>query len=444
MIYDFVEINKNNNEPMYEQLYEQIKRGIVNGLIQKNEKLPSIRDASKELYVSRTTIENAYFRLCNEGYVENKPQKGYFVKTPPKDKLPEEFLKPVENIKYDYDFSSDKIDASAADIPVWKKYVRSALNNEADIASYGEPQGEFCLRKAIASYIYKARGVISSPENIVVGAGIQQLITILCCIKKSGTVAIETPGFKQAEKVFKDFGFNVVIIDSSATPKEALEKSGADVYFNIPSLKPKTSAAALHTYRTSLLSWLNESEDHYIMEDDFNGELKFSARPFPAMQNMNTDRIIYMGSFSKLLIPSVRISYAVFPENIIRKYKEMSSYYNQTASKTEQIALAKYIDDGYLEKHLRRLKKLYSNKSKVLLKEVNKAFPEGYAKVLESSLSIIFNHGTSLSDEEIIERTKAYKIKIQSVNNGQLRLSFAGIAVKEMEDAVERLSSSLI
>ena len=444
MIYDFVEIDKNNNEPMYEQLYVQLKKGIVNGLIQKNDKLPSIRDAAKELVVSRTTIENAYFRLCNEGYVENRPQRGYFVKIPPKDNLSEEFLKPAENIKYDYDFSSDKIDASAADIPIWKKYVRSALNSEIDIVSYGEPQGEFCLRKAIASYIYTARGVISSPENIVVGAGIQQLITILCCIKKSGTVAIEAPGFKQAEKVFRDFGFNVVIIDSSATPKEALEQSGADIYFNIPSLKPKASASALHAYRASLLSWVNESEDHYIMEDDFNGELKFSARPFPAMQNMNTDRIIYMGSFSKLLIPSVRISYAVFPENIIRKYRAMSSYYNQTASKIEQIALAKYIDDGYLEKHLRRLKKLYSNKSKVLLKEVNEAFPDGHAKVLESSLSIIFNTGTSFSDEEILERTKRYKVKIQSVNNGQLRLSFAGITVEDMKDAMERLLASLI
>ena len=444
MIYDFVEINKDTNEPMYEQLYFQLKNGIENKLISKDEKLPSIRKAATELKVSRTTIENAYFRLCSEGYIENKPQKGYFVKTPPKENLSKELMKKTDVVKYDHDFSSGKIDASAADIPVWRKFVRSALNNEKDIVSYGEPQGEPCLRKAIASYIYTARGVISSPENIVVGAGIQQLITILCCIKKKCTVAIEFPGFKQAEKVFKDFGFDVVIIDSSKTPEKALEDAGADIYFNIPSQKPKTSATTLHAHRESMLSWLNSSDEHYIIEDDFNGELKFSARPFPAMQNMCMEKIIYMGSFSKLLIPSVRISYAVFPESILKKYKEMASFYNQTASKIEQIALARYINEGYLEKHLRRLKKLYSKKSKDLLREVNRAFPQGHAKVLESSLSIIFDSCSDLSDEEISERTKRYKVKIQSVNDGIINLSFAGIAVEDMEDAVNKIKESLI
>lgn len=443
MIYDFIEIDKTSDESMYEQLYFQLKNGIENKLIKKGERLPSIRNASAELKVSRTTIENAYFRLCNEGYIDNKPQRGYFVKTPPKENLSKNLFKFKDEIKYDYDLSSGKIDASAADIPAWKKFVRSALNNEEDIVSYGEPQGEFLLRKAIASYIYTARGVISSPENIVVGAGIQQLITILCCIRSKCTVAIEAPGFKQAEKVFKDFGFDVVIIDSSKTPDKALEEAGADIYFNIPSRKPKASAASLHAYRERLIKWLNSSDNHYIIEDDFNGELKFSARPFPAMQNMNTGKIIYMGSFSKLLIPSVRISYAVFPENIIEKYKEMSSFYNQTASKIEQIALARYIEEGYLEKHLRRLKKLYSKKSRDLLKEVNEVFPEGNAKVLESSLSILFESGSSLSDEEIMIRINKNKVKIQSVNNGIINISFAGISSKDMKSAVKKIEEAL-
>ena len=348
MIYDFVELNKSSKEPMYEQLYFQLKNGIENKLISKDEKLPSIRKAATELKVSRTTIENAYFRLCSEGYIENKPQKGYFVKTPPKENLSKELLKKTEDVKYDFDFSSGKIDDSAADIHLWKRYVRKALNSEKDIISYGEPQGEMCLRKAIASYIYTARGVISSPENIVVGAGIQQLIAIFCCINKKGTVAIEEPGFKQAEKVFKDFGYDYSEIKFLNKPEKALKDAGADIYFNIPSQKPKTTAAALHAHRESLLLWLNSSKDHYILEDDFNGELKFSARPFPAMQNMCMEKIIYMGSFSKLLIPSVRISYAVFPESILKKYKEMASFYNQTASKIEQIALAGYIEDGHL------------------------------------------------------------------------------------------------
>ena len=442
MIYDFIEIEHSNSKAMYEQLYEQIRLGIDNKLIESGVRLPSIRNAAIELQVSRTTIENAYFRLCNEGYLENRPQRGFFVKTPPQKNLQTE-VKIEKTISYLYDFSSTKIDVSVADIPIWKKYLRQVLNKEEEIVAYGEAQGEYCLRKAISNYSYSARAVISTADQIVIGAGIQALISIFCCINEKTIVAFEYPGFKQAEQVFKDYGFKVVIINDPNHPELKLENSNADIYFHIASLKLKTSAANLHAERERIGKWLKLSDKHYLIEDDFNGELRFKTRLIPIMQTINPERVIYMGSFSKLLLPSVRIAYAVLHEKLLKRYLETANYYNQTASKIEQIALSEYINDGYLEKHLRRLKKLYLEKSEYLLRLINDNFENAEAKILESSLAIVFNPHLNLSDEEIETRCDKALIKVDSINNGLLRLNFAGIKLEQMEDATLKLKEAL-
>ena len=437
MIYDFIEIDYDSDISLYIQLYQQLKAAIDNSLIEVETKLPSIRVAANELKLSRTTIENAYNRLCSEMYLENRPQKGFFVKKP----IIKTYKQLANNEKEIlYDFSSSQIDVLAADIPIWNKYIRNILKHEKTLATYGEPQGELSLREAISTYVYTTRSVISTSDNIIIGAGVQQLISLLCCIMPKAKVAIDYPGFKHAEQIFKDYGFETIFINDPKHPEINLDNVKADIYYYIPSLKAKMSASLIHENRQSLIKWLNASDKHYIIEDDFNGELKFKSKAIASLQSLNNQRIIYLGSFSKLLLPSVRIAYGIFPNDLLAKYQKIKTYYNQTASKVEQLALAEYIHDGYLEKHLRRLKKLYLAKSNELIRIIEKEFPNAKIQLLESSLSIIFELDTNLDEESLKELLINNGIAIEGLDNNKLKLNFAGIQIDKMEEAIKLIS----
>ncbi|WP_052447280.1 PLP-dependent aminotransferase family protein [Clostridium polynesiense] len=450
MLYDFLQLDYHLAVPLYKQLYESVKSAIQNGQLKKNTRLLSIRKAASELNVSRTTVETAYNQLCIEGYIENKPQKGYYVRELSyfiNKERKEKSIQKEDNIIYD--FGSSRIDSSAADITLWKKHLRGVLNRQKEITSYGEPQGEYALREALSEYSYISRGVHSNPDNIVIGAGIQPLFTLLCGLLDKCCIAIESPGFKQAEQIFNDFGFPICHLPGDADgilPKE-LEESNADILLDLPSNRPKSNASTLTGRRDQLLKWLKSKPGAFILEDDYNGELRYRARPLPALQGMNRERIIYLGSFSKLLLPSVRISYMVLPEVLLKEYKQRSQFYNQTASKIEQLALAEYILQGHLEKHLRRLRKLYYTKSQMLYSALENNL-KGIMDItlLETSLSIILTLKSDATSKELcISAAKAgILVSPTSPLGGHTRvvLSFAGISKNEIAPGIEALNKA--
>ena len=201
MLLDFINL-KNGSGAMYYRLYSQINTAVENGSIKKGERLPSIREASAQLNISRTTVENAYIKLCIEGVAESYPQRGYFICGAAK-KTEKTAEMPKSENNFLYDFSGRSIDSAAADISFWKKTVREVLRNTDELISYGDPQGESGLRTALAAYSYKARGVRTNPENIIIGAGIGPLLNILCgLIGRDNKVGLENGGFEQARLIF--------------------------------------------------------------------------------------------------------------------------------------------------------------------------------------------------------------------------------------------------
>lgn len=447
MIYDYIEIEKDKKTPLCTQLYEELLHAITEGKFPQGQKVPSIRTAATELSLSRTTVETAYIRLCNEGYLDSRPQSGYFVKYKPiyTRKVSLQSKKPETPILYD--FSSGRIDEKAADTLLWQKQVRTALHQEAELFSYGEPQGEEALRHAISDYIFTTRGVEAYSENIVVGAGTQFLLTLFCSLySQKAVIAMDAPGFKQAERIFRDYGFETVFVDFRNTVplSEQLESVHANIYLHIPSSHAKRSAQTLKKIRADLLSWVQKSENRLILEDDYNGELRYTARPLPALQNADREHIVYLGSFSKLLLPSVRIAYMVLPDALLQTYRTRRQDYNPTASKLEQLALTEYIRGGYLEKHLRRLQKLYYHKSQAMLAAIQRNLPLAKrVSILETSLCAVVHLETPFSDAELQERLRKNGIIVDAVRKGHLWLSFSGIPEAEIEPAVRALTAAL-
>ena len=447
MLLDFIQLGFSDNGSLYNTIYNKIKEAYFSGVLKKGERLPSVREAALQLGVSRTTIENAYDKLCIEGIVESLPQKGYYFtdykvsqKTVNKITIDDE-----KQIKYDY--SGRNVDKDLADIEVWKKTVRKTLLDSKELTSYGDSQGEYILREAISTYIYKSRGVVSLPENIIIGAGIGTLLNILCgLIGRDVKIGFENEGFKQAESVFADYGINNVILksDNNGAIIESIIENDIDTLFLTPSALSKISVTSLSKRRNEYIKWMEEKENRLIIEDDYNGELRLSARTVPAFQNKAPDKTVYIGSFSKLLLPSVRLAYMVLPPKLNEKFQKRKSDFNQTCGKTEQRALAEYIINGSLEKHLRKLRRQYYLKSQLLKEELKINFPNFKTQIFETSLTVELQTNINVKSDQLCEELLKQGIKvISSSKNGAFKLSFAGIKENDIKTSIGEIKTIL-
>lgn len=441
MLLNFADFTLTHKGQIYHELYAYIKNAVKENVIKRGEKLPSVREAAAQLGVSRTTVENAYTKLCIEGIVESIPQRGYFIIGIPDIKLNATTEPKPQAPRILYDFSSRKVDEKASDTELWKKLVRSVLWDSGGLISYGDPQGEPGLRNSLADYSYKARGVVTSAENIVIGAGIGPLLNILCgLLGRNITVGFENSGFPPAKQIFGDYGIKCHNINSDrdgAIPDD-LSQHNTDILFLMPSSLSKISPTSLSNRRNDFCKWVKEDPKRLIIEDDYNGELRYTARSVPAFQRNCPQNTVYIGSFSKLLLPSVRIAYMVLPENLSRKFKELSKFYNQTCGKIEQLALEKYIVTGALEKHLKKLRRLYYSKSQLLCDclETNlKIFKS--ITIFESSLTIELETNLKIPSKELCEIAMQNGIKLmESPKKGCVRLCFAGINAEQIPAAV--------
>lgn len=442
MLFDFIDL-KSGSGSVYQRLYTAVYTAISSGVIKNGEKLPSIREAAAQLSVSRTTVENAYLKLCIEGLAESLPQRGYFVRGV----LPIKAAKTEEIKKYEirYDFSGKKIDPAAADTDLWKKTVREVLRDTEELTSYGDPQGEPGLRRVLADYSYKARGVKTLPENIVIGAGVGPLLSILCGLMGTErTVGIEGDGFEQAAQIFRDHSVPCSMLksDTNGVILKELNVSGVNTLFLIPSQLAKISITGLSARRNAVAEWAAAEERRLIIEDDYNGELRRSARAVTAFQSKCPEKTVYIGSFSKLLLPSVRIAYMALPGVLAEKFRQTGGVYNQTCGKIEQLALQKYISSGSLEKHLRRLRKLNGIKSKRFEDAANGLFPKAEITVFEPSLTFLLDFGIKTESEVLCAAAEKGGIKIiPSKKAGAVYLCLAGIAENDICPALEMLKS---
>lgn len=429
--------DEKDGRPMYVRLCDEIRNAVTYGEIESGEKLPSIRKLSSELGVSRTTVELAYAQLAVEGFIESVPQSGYYACNAAHDNVSDgdrRQIKEEELKQYKYSFLSGSIDIKAADTDRWRKKVRNVLTDQQCIASYGEPQGELELREQLSRYAGKIRAVNTSPGNIIVGAGIQPLLSILCAVAwEINDVLLYTP-FNKAKRIFEDHKMNVMFGENSECEKSYF------IFVDPSGEKPLSASQRMKLLKTA------EEHGGYIIEDDYNGELRTSSRPIPSVQRMNPDRVVYLGSFSKLLMPSVRLSYMVLPDHLAMRYRERRTEYNQTASKIEQLALYEYMKCGELEKQLRRLRKLYGEKCRILVSVLEKCFPKARISINETALSITVETESTVSAEKI--KTAAEKngvgLYVENMAKGaRMRLSYSGIDRDDIEAAVELLKKSI-
>ena len=378
--------------PLYEQLCAHVIAEMRAGRLRAGEKLPSKRALCEHLRVSRSTVEAAYEILTAEGYVEARPRSGYYVRatlaleTPPT--RPEgpkaqsdagskavkppagapPLCKPEPGIRYD--FSTGDVDTSVFPYASWARINREVVETMPYLLKLGDAQGDPELRLALAEFLRQYRGVACEPDQIVLGAGGEYLMDMLIRILGARAVyALEDPGYGGITRAVRAAGraFVPIPLDAEGLDAARLGDSPASVAFVTPSHQFPTGITMPAGRRAQLLRWALGAPGRFLIEDDYDSEFRHTTRPIPAMQGMDGDRVVYMGTFSRTIAPSIRASYMVLPEALMASYLEKCGRSPSTLSRFEQQTLRLFIQRGLYARHLRRVGGVYRRRRNCLI-----------------------------------------------------------------------------
>nr|WP_312577272.1 PLP-dependent aminotransferase family protein [Sedimentibacter sp.] len=448
-------LNKNSNIALYIQLYEYIKSEITVGLLKPDSKLPSIREASSTLKLSKTTIENAYSQLVAEGYIDNIPKKGYYVCNLIEYSFTGDsnFYKGDTNQFTELRYINDGVDNTSFDISAWKRiYTKVISDNGTNIYNNGSIQGEIELRNGIADFVNTMRGGNTTANQVIIGAGIQYLLGILMGIIKSNytAVAVETPGYSKAEFIFEDYSLDIkhIPVTENGFPISSLKDSCANLVYISPSHQYPMGTVMPINKRMELLDWAYKNNG-LIIEDDYDGIIRYGGMPIPCLQGLDkNDCVIYLGSFSKMLLPSLRISYMIIPKNLLSKYYIIKSRYTQSTSKIDQLVLANFMKEGYMLKHLRKIKRIYRKKNLLLTNSIIEKFKDNIEiKNSDSGLHIVCEVKTDKRESKIIEDSKQNNILLNIVSSKENKITFSlnysGINIHEISEFTDVLGKIL-
>ena len=386
--------------PLYRQLYEALRRAILAGQLKPGARLPSTRELAEDLRVSRNTVMNAYEQLLAEGYVEGQTGSGTYVSR----LLPEELLHARAVAKRSPRAAREGRDISArgrllaatpsnvsrtgASRPfrpgspaidafpfeLWSRLVaRHWRRPRRDLLNYGEPGGYAPLREAVAAYLGAARAVRCEPEQVIVVAGAQQALDLAARVLTDAgdSVWVEEPGYLGAKGALAAAGARLVPVplDEEGLSVEAGARlaPAARLIYASPSHQYPTGVTMSLSRRLALLEWAGRA-GAWVLEDDYDSEYRYAGRPLAALQGLDREqRVVYLGTFSKVLFPALRIGYIVVPEDLVDAFRAARSLSDRHSPTVEQAVLADFIVEGHFARHIRRMRALYAERQAALV-----------------------------------------------------------------------------
>jgi GntR family transcriptional regulator/MocR family aminotransferase len=457
-------LNGNDPVPLYRQLYNQLREYVLSGKLPADSRLPSVRELANELSTSRNTVEGAYQELFAEGYIYSQPRSGYFVSALDHDaaqlSLVHEPRKPHSKTEsptnYLYDFHPARLDPASFPVPAWRKLLMESLQESPGrLVQYCNPQGEPELRCAIQLYLERSRGVVCDPEQIVICSGLQNSLDIVAQILKGShsIMAVENPGYHLPRSVFRNHSFKVmpVPVGASGLELDALITSSSTIAYVTPSHQLPMGCVMPVANRLKLIEWA-ESDGKLIIEDDYDSELRYHGKPIPSLQGLRpSGNIIYLGTFSKILSPALRVSYLVLPHSLLAAYRRVFRDYFATVSLLEQKTLTKFMEQGHWNRHIRRMRTTYKKKHDLLLRAVEHHFgARATAAGQGAGLHVVLHlHGNALGEKEIIDRSLQKGIRLYPFSgfyvtgkpdSTKLILGFGGMTASEIEHGIKLLA----
>lgn len=447
-------LDASDSRPLYEQLYQHTVRRILDGSLPSGSALPSRRALCQHLKISAATVETAYQLLLAEGYILSRPRSGYVVSA--LQPLPEASApRPAPSqeparLAPRFDFSTSASDAGLFPYKVWAKLFKETLYGEPELLQRGHAQGDLALRQTLSDFLSTYRGLNAPPERIIIGAGSDYLLSVLLQLLPKGSVmAAEDPGYHGIYRACARQGLPCLPIpcDSQGMSAQALKQSSATIAHVTPSHQFPLGISMPVGRRTQLLHWAGQAEQRYLIEDDYDSEFHHSARPLPAMQGLDgAQRVIYLGTFSRSLAPSMRLAYMILPEALLQVHHQQHLKSGETVSRFEQQTLARFIAEGYYLRHLRRAGRAYAQRLQRLCASLS-ALKDVQFMGRQAGLHFLLRL-PHLSERQMISLAARQGIELrglseyahaQPVPSGTVILGFAGLSDEQVAPAAQAL-----
>jgi len=444
--------------PLYDQLYRHIAGAIQSGALSPGSKLPSKRRLCALTGLSMSTVETAYSLLAAEGYVLAKPRSGYVCA----DLLPPAPAPPASVTdaapapppsRWAYDCSTSAVDTSAFPFSSWARITKEAVYENPGLLQRGHPQGDLPLRSALSELLAQYRGVRCSPEQVVVGAGADYLLSLLLqLLPEQQAVALEDPGYPAAYAAASLHGRAAIPIpvDGEGMDRSALEASGAGLAYVTPSHQFPLGVTMPAGRRSQLLHWAASAPDRFLIEDDYDSEFRWSSRPIPALQGMDrAGRVVYMGTFSRSIAPAIRVAYMILPPELLKRYRNTFSHGACTVSRFEQESLRRFLAQGLYGRHLRRTGNLYRKKCALFTGALSE-IPDVTISGAEAGLHFLVTL-PRFSEGELVARAAEKSVGLHPLSRychsvppkpSTVMLGFAGLTEGELTQAAALLKEA--
>ena len=483
-------LDNQSERSLRRQLYEELRGAILSGRLAARSRLPSTRGLAESLGISRTTVTECYEDLISEGYLHAKIGSGTFVC----DYLPEQLLKvapsptsksvakqtrlPQSLSAYgtrilkmprlgdgegqmSLNFAHWRPALDHLPFRVWRRLIARHIHAaEPTNFDYSEdPLGHQPLREAVARYIVKSRAVRCEPSQVFICAGAQGAMDLITrvLVDPQDEVAIEDPGYLGARNIFAAQGAKLlpVHLDESGLNVDELKSQSSSktrfVYVS-PSHQFPTGVLLSLSRRLELLSWAQE-QNAFVIEDDYDSEYRYRGRPVPALQGLDqNERVIYVGTFSKVLFPSLRLGYMVVPQSLVGALSRAKRLTDRQSPLVEQSALTDFINEGHLERHVRRMRTLYGQRREALV-EAFSVHLKGRATIIgdEAGMHVMVRLKTTLTDSELIARAakrgveliSARQYYLQAKYNSEFIFGYSNLTERQIRTGVKKLSEVL-
>ena len=479
------ELYRSATEPLYRQLYQQLREQILNGAVPPGARLPATRQLANRLSIGRITVTQAYDQLQAEGYVIRRQGAGTHVASDlPLSSACEtsqaestrhitlskwgqrvvqsspgtERRNPTQNSAIEIDFGFGRSFPHIFPYAVWRSLLARYLStDDVMLSRYGSAAGFHPLREAISDYLAHLRGVHCRAEEVVIVNGAQQALDIIArlLLNEGDEVLVETPGYTDAFAVFQAHGARLcpLAVDNAGFPVEAIPAgSEARLVFVTPANQFPRGGAMPVERRLALLQWAQQAQA-LIIEDDYDGALRYEGQPLAALQGLDdTGQVIYLGTFSKVLFPALRLGYVVLPAALLQPFLKAKAIVDRGAPTLTQAAVADFITEGHFERHLRRLRKEYGRHRQTLVAAIEKYLAQHATFAVEpAGLHVMLYLDEELEEGQIVAHAMAAGVRVyagapyhlQQPAPPSILLGFSGLSATQIEEGVRRLGLAL-